>query len=68
MTEIRTRLIPVRVEKACKCVVGRMRHTGQSLLVQPPQHGHECNSCGARETFTRTYPYIDYEVDTRNTE
>lgn len=62
MTELRTRMAPVEIDKACSCTIGRMRPTGVTLTVCPPIYPHECNRCGRRENYKVSYPYITYEV------
>ena len=53
-----------QVDFACpKCINGYLRPTGKTFLTAPLKYEHICNNanCSYTETFTKTYPYIDYE-------
>ena len=65
MTEIRTYMVPVKVEKACTCVVGRMVSTGRGMWQGKHINQHQCTNCGKLEDFEVTYPYITHEPDVR---
>ena len=61
------RLIPVTpfsVEMVCDsghpCCNGRMEPTGTVLTCNPPQYIHECTKCKRKESYDKTYPFIDY--------
>ena len=64
MSETKRPVQPVRVDYKCDMpgCTGRMRPTGATLMSNPPQYPHDCNTCGVRMTFRGvTYPYIAYE-------
>jgi hypothetical protein len=59
-----TDVTPVKVQAFCdqsNCN-GEMRPTGTCLTTMPPIYPHQCDKCGAIESFKRTYPFIDYRA------
>lgn len=42
---------------------GTMESTGKILLSNPAKYEHSCTKCGCKETFDKTYPYIDFKED-----
>ena len=53
----------VKVDFKCpQCPDGHLRPTGTVLTSYPPQYPHMCDSvnCDYGQTFSLTYPYIDY--------
>lgn len=70
MTEIRTAVQPVRVEKACECDRGRMIFNQDRAVSKPltgslgrPQavYPHKCNVCGREDLYPRMYPSVDFD-------
>lgn len=61
MTELRTPIQLVEVDKGCICNIGRMRPTGTVLTSIPPKYPHACNRCGRTETYEVSYPYQTHE-------
>jgi hypothetical protein len=50
------------VMKCSKCKEGEMVFTGFSRMSSPPLNSHECNKCGAVDTYLGTkYPRFEYE-------
>lgn len=62
-TEVRTPVRVFRVGMVCpECGNGRMLlSSGAVLVTWPAQYTHKCNSCGYMTTYTKTYPYVEYE-------
>jgi len=58
MPEIRNVNVQQADEKCPVCGNGYMRPTGITLLSDPPQFPHQCNSCGYKQTYSVRYPYI----------
>lgn len=57
--EVRT----LQVDYECPvCKSGMLRPNGQVFSSNPLQYGHVCNVCDYTQTFTVTYPYIDYII------
>lgn len=47
----------VIVDYVCdECGYGHMLPSGMMLLSNPPKFPHECNKCGATQTFNTKYP------------
>lgn len=65
MTELKTYMVPVQIDKACVCGVGRMRPSDRVLPTSPPQFPHTCDKCDRESTYSKIYPYITYEPDER---
>lgn len=70
MTEIRTPVQPVKVEKACECENGRMHYNPKKVMAQPltgslgrPQavYPHKCNICGREDLYPRMYPCTEFD-------
>lgn len=62
--EIQVKVQSVQIDFLCpKCKIGYLRPTGICHLIYPAQYPHICNhnGCGYSESFTITYPYIDYK-------
>lgn len=65
MTELKVRMVPIQVDKACVCTIGRMRPSDRVLPTSPPQFLHTCNTCGKEEVYSKIYPHITYAPDER---
>lgn len=54
----------IKVDFKCpNCLEGYLRPTGIVLTSYPAHYPHICNresGCGYRQTFEKTYPFIDY--------
>ena len=55
-------LQPVLVKMKCdKCGNGYMKRDDSIiLLTSPPQYEHNCEKCGHRETYYKSYPCIEF--------
>jgi len=40
-----------------ECGDGRMRPNGEVMYTDPLKYYHECNNCGNKQAFDKTYPY-----------
>ena len=63
MTEVRTPVYPIRLEKKCECG-GMFKYTGQSVMsLVDKTYWHRCDaeSCQKMEKFPVLYPRIEYE-------
>lgn len=54
--------MPIRVDYKCdSCKKGYFRPSGETLYHAPPKYVHFCNYCSKLKSFTKKYPYIEYE-------
>lgn len=60
MEEVRDEVKVIRVRKYCQCG-GEMLPNGNVLCSYPPRYSHECNKCGAIDSYLDKYPKIEYE-------
>ena len=62
MSETRTPVHPVRVDRICDdCNEGVMRPTGMVLTSCPAQYVHRCTHCDQASSYTQSYPFIDFQ-------
>lgn len=63
MSEVKYQVKTFLIDMKCdKCGEGYMRPVGNVVLTSYPlQYPHECDVCGFRENYTKTYPYETYE-------
>lgn len=61
MTETRTTMVPIKIDKACDCGGGKMIFTGKSKWQGENYHTHKCTGCGKMEDYQVIYPRIVHE-------
>jgi hypothetical protein len=65
-TEIRTPLVPYRVELQCTVANGchgRMVFTGETMTTSTTSYKHRCSTCKGVAWLDHTYPHIEHDVD-----
>lgn len=58
MPETFAPITPLLVNYGCDKCGTNMVPAGQAYLTNPPRYPHICPKCGARDTFSETYPVI----------
>lgn len=55
-------LKPIMVKMKCdKCGKGYMKRANNTVLLSnPPQYEHICENCAHIETYSKSYPYIEF--------
>jgi hypothetical protein len=55
-------LKPIMVKMKCdKCGKGYMKRANDTVLLSnPPQYEHICENCAHIETYSKSYPYIEF--------
>ena len=55
-------LKPIIVKMKCdKCGKGYMKRANDTVLFSnPPQYEHICENCAHIETYSKSYPYIEF--------
>lgn len=57
--EVKTFLIKMKCDY---CDTGEMKPNGITLLSNPAKYTHVCTNCKATETYSKHYPYMEYET------
>ena len=47
--------------KCPKCNEGEMEYTGITFSTNQPKYQHLCPMCGYKESYTKSYPNVEYE-------
>ncbi len=63
MSERRTELKAIRVDKLCACG-GIMEFSRKIFPTWPPWYQHNCGTCNKEELFQKEYPCVEYEKTT----
>ncbi len=51
----------VEVDYLCDdCRIGKMRHTGMSLMSTPAKYPHRCTHCNAHQNFNSIFPHTGH--------
>ena len=59
MSERKTPCSTYKVEYVCDmCKDGVMEPSGKTIVIDPPEYVHVCNSCGNKDSFLIRYPEI----------
>lgn len=55
-------LKPIILKMKCdKCGKGYMKRANNTVLLSnPPQYEHICENCAHIETYSKSYPYIEF--------
>ena len=66
--EIKTKVNTIKVQQKCPtCKQGFLISNGNVLPSNPSIFYHECNQCKNSFTFSKAYPYFEYEPITDDT-
>lgn len=62
MTERRTLMRPVRVERLCTVdgCAGTLEFAGQAITTLRTEYQHRCQLCGHMEWLDQSYPHIEH--------